>query len=80
MTLILVLAGNYVLQLTRDQSGVDLRQREKIAKTLVPQFSPLVETDDTETIGKAMDAWSSAIAMVCRRHCAVVMEDTHFGR
>ncbi|MCK5362523.1 MAG: hypothetical protein KAR22_06140, partial [Gammaproteobacteria bacterium] len=56
VTLILVLAGDYVLQLTGDQSGVDLRQREKIGKTLAMQFSPLAEIDDTETIGKAMEA------------------------
>ena len=56
VTLILVLAGDYVLQLTVDQSGVHLRQREKISKTLAIQFSPLVEIDDSETIGKAMEA------------------------
>ena len=56
VTLILVLAGDYVLQLTRDQSGVDFRQREKIGKTLALQFSPLAEINDTETIGKAMEA------------------------
>ncbi len=56
VTLILVLAGDYVLQLTGDQSGVRLRQREKISKTLAIQFSPLVEIDDSETIGKAMEA------------------------
>jgi len=56
VTLILVLTGDYVLQLTRDQSGVDLRQHEKIGKTLVLQFSPLAEINDTKTIGKAMEA------------------------
>ena len=56
VTLVLVLAGDYVLQLTGDQSGVDLRQREKIGKTLAMQFSPLAEIDDTATIGKAMEA------------------------
>jgi diguanylate cyclase (GGDEF)-like protein len=56
MTLILVLAGDYVLQLTRDQSGVDFRQREKISKTLALQFSPLAEINDTKTIGKTMEA------------------------
>jgi len=56
VTLILVFVGDYVLQLTRDQSGVDFRQREKISKTLVLQFSPLAEINDTETIGKAMEA------------------------
>ena len=56
VTLILVFVGDYVLQLTRDQSGVDFRQREKISKTLVLQFSPLAEINDTDTIGKAMEA------------------------
>ncbi len=56
VTLILVLAGDYVLQLTRNQSGVDFRQREKIGHTLALQFSPLAEINDTETMGKAMDA------------------------
>ena len=56
VTLILVFVGDYVLQLTRDQSGVDFRQREKISKTLVLQFSPLAEINDTNTIGKAMEA------------------------
>jgi diguanylate cyclase (GGDEF)-like protein len=56
VTLILVLAGDFVLQLTHNQSGVDFRQREKIGKTLALQFSPLAEIDDTETIGKAMEA------------------------
>ncbi len=56
VTLILVLAGDYALQLTRDQSGVDFRQREKIAETLALQFSPLAEINDTETIGKTMEA------------------------
>ncbi|MCK5363500.1 MAG: PAS domain-containing protein, partial [Gammaproteobacteria bacterium] len=56
VTLILVLAGDYVLELTRDQSGVDFRQRETIAETLALQFSPLAEINDTETIGKTMDA------------------------
>lgn len=56
VTLILVLAGDYVLQLTTDQSGVDVRQHEKVAKTLALQFSPLAETNNTETIGKTMEA------------------------
>ena len=56
VTLILVLAGDYVLELTRDQSGVDFRQREKIGQTLALQFSPLAEINDTKTIGKAMTA------------------------
>lgn len=56
VTLILVLAGDYVLQLTRNQSGVDFRQREKIGHTLALQFSPLAEINDTDTIGKAMEA------------------------
>ncbi len=56
VTLILVLAGDYVLQLTRDQSGVDFRQREKVGKTLALQFSPLAEINDTNTIGKTMEA------------------------
>ncbi len=56
VTLILVLAGDYALELTRDQSGVDFRQREKIAETLALQFSPLAEINDTKTIGKTMDA------------------------
>ena len=56
VTLILVLAGDYALELTRDQSGVDFRQREKVAETLALQFSPLAEINDTETIGKTMDA------------------------
>ncbi|GMQ76569.1 MAG: hypothetical protein BMS9Abin01_1851 [Gammaproteobacteria bacterium] len=56
VTVILVLAGDYVLQLTRDQSGVELRQREKIGKTLAVQFSPLAEINDTRTIGRAMEA------------------------
>ncbi len=56
MTLIFVLVGDYVLQLTRDQSGVDFRQREKISKTLALQFSPLAEINDTKTIGKTMEA------------------------
>lgn len=56
VTLILVLAGDYVLQLTRNQSGVDFRQREKIGHTLALQFSPLAEINDTKTMGKAMDA------------------------
>ena len=69
VTLILVLAGDYMLELTRDQSGVDFRQREKIAQTLALQFSPLAEINDTKTIGKTMDAfvernrdvWSAAL-------------------
>ncbi len=56
VTLILVLAGDYVLQLTRDQSGVELRQRQKIGKTLSVQFAPLAAINDTQTIGKAMEA------------------------
>jgi hypothetical protein len=56
VTLILVLAGDYALELTRDQSDVDFRQREKIAQTLALQFSPLAEINDTKTIGKTMDA------------------------
>ena len=56
VTLMLVLAGDYVLQLTRDQSGVELRQREKIGETLSLQFSPLAAINDTKTIGKAMEA------------------------
>ena len=56
MTLILVLAGDYMMQLTGDQSSVELRQREKIGKTLAIQFAPLVEIDDTRTIGRAMGA------------------------
>ena len=56
VTLILVLAGDYVLKLTHNQSGVDYRQREKIGQTLALQFSPLAEINDTDTIGKAMDA------------------------
>jgi hypothetical protein len=56
VTLILVLTGDYVLELTRDQSGVDFRQREKIGQTLALQFSPLAEINDTKTIGKAMTA------------------------
>jgi len=56
VTLMLVLAGDYVLQLTRNQSGVDFRQREKIGHTLALQFSPLAEINDTETIGKAIEA------------------------
>ena len=56
VTLILVLVGDYVLQLTRDQSGVDFRQREKIGNTLALQFSPLAEVNDTDTIGKTMEA------------------------
>lgn len=56
VTLILVLAGDYVLQLTRNQSGVDFRQREKIGQTLALQFSPLAEINDTDTIGKTMQA------------------------
>ena len=56
VTLVLVLAGDYVLQLTRAQSGVDLRQREEIGKTLSLQFSPLAAINDTQTIGKAMEA------------------------
>jgi diguanylate cyclase (GGDEF)-like protein len=51
-----VLAGDYALKLTRDQSGVDLRQHEKIGKTLALQFSPLAEINDTKTIGKTMEA------------------------
>lgn len=56
VTLILVLAGDYVLELTRNQSGVDARQREKIGQTLALQFSPLAEINDTDTIGKAIEA------------------------
>ncbi len=56
LTLILVLAGDYALELTRDQSGVNFRQREKIAQTLALQFSPLAEINDTKTIGKTMGA------------------------
>lgn len=56
VTLILVLAGDYVLQLTHNQSGVDFRKREKIAHTLSLQFSPLAEIDDTDTMGKALEA------------------------
>jgi diguanylate cyclase (GGDEF)-like protein len=56
VTLILVVVGDYALQLTRDQSGVDFRQREKIATTLALQFSPLAEINDTKTIGKTMEA------------------------
>ena len=56
VTLILVLVGDYVLQLTRDQSGVDFRQREKIGQTLALQFAPLAEINDTDTIGKTMEA------------------------
>ena len=56
LTLILVLVGDYVLELTRNQSGVDFRQREKIGQTLALQFSPLAEINDTETIGKAIEA------------------------
>ena len=56
VTLILVLAGDYVLQLTRNQSGVDLRQHEKIGKTLVLQFQPLAEINDTDTMQKTMEA------------------------
>ena len=56
VTLILVLAGDYVLQLTHNQSGVDLREHEKIGKTLVLQFQPLAEINDTETMRKTMEA------------------------
>jgi diguanylate cyclase (GGDEF)-like protein len=56
LTLILVLAGDYVLQLTHNQSGVDFKKREKIGQTLALQFAPLAAIDDTETIGKAMKA------------------------
>jgi diguanylate cyclase (GGDEF)-like protein len=56
VTLTLVLAGDYVLQLTHSQSGVELRQREKIGKTLAVQFSPLAKIDDTDTIRKTMEA------------------------
>ena len=52
VTLILVLVGDYVLQLTRDQSGVDFRQREKIGKTLALQFSPLAEINSLKTYPK----------------------------
>ena len=56
VTLVLVLAGDYMLQLTRDQSTVNLKQRDKVGKTLATQFAPLVEIGDTRTIRKAMDA------------------------
>ena len=56
LTLLLVLAGDYILQLTRNQSGVELRQRERISKTLAVQFSPLAVIIDTGTIGKTMKA------------------------
>ena len=56
LTLVLVLAGDYILELTRSQSGVELRQRERISKTLAVQFSPLAVINDTGTIGKTIEA------------------------
>jgi len=56
VTLILVLAGDYFLKLTHNQSGVDFRKREKVANTLSLQFLPLAEINDTDTMGKALEA------------------------
>jgi hypothetical protein len=50
VTRMLVPAGDYVLQLPRDPSGVDARQRAKTSKTPVLQWLPLAERKDTNPI------------------------------
>ena len=56
LTICLILAGDFLLGLTGGQTEAIVKQRKKVVETLSMQFSALAETDQFDTIQKAMDA------------------------
>ena len=56
LTICLVIAGDFLLGLTGEQTEAIIKQRKKVVETLSMQFAPLAESGQIDTVQKAMKA------------------------